>query len=447
MYTKHMNTANISTIPAQASDGLAARRATLDMLQLVLQQRKPLEQAADECKALRALTPQNKAFALRLTKTVCRRLGQLDDLIAHFLKSSLPLDATEIGNILRLGMAETLFAGIPAHASVNSAVELAKETHFPGLSGLVNAVLKRASKEAADYSYSQDSFTLILPEWFRTELVSAYGEETARAIHAAQLTEPPLDLSAKTPTTAMAEKLGAELLPTGSLRLAQSPALETLDGYRQGEWWVQDAAAALPAKLLGDVKGSTVLDICAAPGGKTAQLATRGANVIAVDRSAKRLERLNENLLRLHLKAEVLAADATNWQPTQQFSHIMLDAPCSATGTLRRNPDVVLHRNCDDITKLCTLQTRLLERAFSWLSQGGMLIYAVCSLLPAEGERQIELLLKRHADAKLLPVNPDEVGSLSEIITSQGYLRSLPCHMAELGGMDGFFAARLTRTT
>lgn len=441
-----MKAANHSEpLTSSPDDGLASRRVALLLLHSIIGEKKSLEQAVENTPALASLTPQNRAFASRLSKTTLRHLGQIDALIAHFLNNPLPADAVPVTQVLRLGMAEILFVKTPVHACVNCAVELVKETRFAGFSGLTNALLKRASVEAETVMTGQDSFALTLPLWLRERLIAVYGEDKARAIHQAQLAEAPLDLSCKSNPALLAEKLGAVHLPTGTVRLMQSAALESLYGFTQGEWWVQDAAAAIPVLLLGDVEGRGVLDICAAPGGKTAQIAARGAQVTALDRSHNRLQRVYENLRRLELVADVIAADATEWEPEESFSHILLDAPCSATGTLRRNPDVALHRGPEDIAKLTALQEKLLDKAFEWLEPGGTLVYAVCSLLPEEGEAQIERLLARHANAKLLPVKPAEIGNMAELITGQGMFRSLPCHLPDKGGTDGFFAARITK--
>jgi 16S rRNA (cytosine967-C5)-methyltransferase len=242
-----------------------------------------------------------------------------------------------------------------------------------------------------------------------------------------------------------AEKLNAKLLPTGSLRLNASGRIEAMDGFDEGEWWVQDAAAALPTKLLGDVKDRDVLDLCAAPGGKTLSLASRGARVTALDRSGPRLDRLRQNLERLSLSAEIITEDATKFAPERTWDAILLDAPCTATGTARRHPDVLHLKSAADRDRLAALQARLLAHSATLLSVGGTLVYCTCSLEPEEGPKQIEAFLAEHSEFARAPIKADEIGGLAECLTAQGDLRTLPCHLGEEGGLDGFFAARLVR--
>ncbi len=236
------------------------------------------------------------------------------------------------------------------------------------------------------------------------------------------------------------------MLPTGSLRRQAGGPIANLPGYDEAAWWVQDAAAALPAKLLGDVSGEVVLDLCAAPGGKTAQLASAGAHVIALDRSPRRIERLNANLNRLRLDAETLVADAIQWRPQHAVKHVLLDAPCTATGAIRRHPDVPHLKTPEDVSRLASVQERLLNAAIEMLAPGGVLVYCTCSLEAQEGKLQIERLLARGAPVKRIPVEADEIGGLKQCISAEGDLRTLPCHLTEIDGIDGFFAARLVRT-
>jgi 16S rRNA (cytosine967-C5)-methyltransferase len=239
--------------------------------------------------------------------------------------------------------------------------------------------------------------------------------------------------------------LQAELLPTGSLRRAAGGAIDVLPGFAEGAWWVQDAAAALPARLLGEVAGRPVIDLCAAPGGKTLQLAAAGARVTAIDRSAPRLERLRQNLARLGLHADVLAADAAEYRPPEPAAAVLLDAPCSATGTIRRHPDVARTRRPGDLAALAGVQDRLLDAALAMLRPGGLLVYCVCSLQPEEGPARIDALLQRDTGVERLPIAAAEIGGLAAAITADCDLRTLPSHWAEIGGLDGFFACRLRR--
>ncbi len=334
---------------------------------------------------------------------------------------------------------------MPDHADVDIAVQLAQndpKLHHAG--GFINAVLRRVARER-DMILSQDDPWLDTPTWLEERWVAQYGEPTARRIAEAHRAMASVDLTVKRDPAAWAERLGGVLLPTGSVRLVERTSIRELPGYEEGAWWVQDAAAALPARLLGATPGERVADLCAAPGGKTAQLAAAGAEVLAVDRSARRLKRLEENLARLGLQAQTRAVDAEKLDEPP-FDAILLDAPCSATGTIRRHPDVAWTKSPDDIRKLSGLQARLLDKAAGLLRPGGRLVYCVCSLEAEEGERQAESFLARHPHFARRPVAASEVGGLSECVTETGDLRTLPFHLAlsghDRGGLDGFFVAR-----
>jgi 16S rRNA (cytosine967-C5)-methyltransferase len=332
---------------------------------------------------------------------------------------------------------------VAPHAAIGLAVEQAKASRaVRHLAGLVNAVLRRVNEHKAAILAEQDASRLNTPEWLWRRWVQAYGDETAARIATAHLEEPPLDLSAKADAADLAARLSGAALPWGTVRLAVKGRIEDIDGYEEGAWWVQDAAAAMPALLLGDVAGLRVADLCAAPGGKTAQLAARGAHGTAVDISASRLRRLKENLERLHLEAEIVQANVGDWSPPELFDAVLLDAPCSATGTIRRNPDIPYLKSEADIAALARVQARLLAHALSLLKPGGALVYATCSLEPEEGEAQIEAALASRGDIALAPVRADALGLPPDAITPAGMLRTLPFHG---GGMDGFFAARLVR--
>ena len=382
---------------------------------------------------------RDRAFARLLTATTLRRKGQIDQVLGKFLEKSPP---PAIEDVLRLAAAQLLFLETPPHAVVDRSVDLAKKLGLPAFAPLVNAVLRRISTEGAALVAAQDESRLNVPDWLWQQWSAAYGDKTAQAIALAHLAEPPLDL---TPLyDEWAERLSAETLFTGSLRLEKGGAVEKLPGYEEGGCWVQDAAATLPARLLKPKAGEHIADLCAAPGGKTAQLAAAGAVVTALDRSARRLTRLSENLARLKLDATTVVADAAAWQPPHLFDKILLDAPCSATGTLRRHPDVAWSKQPDDIVKLAATQDRLLAAAGAMLKPGGILLFCTCSLQPEEGAARIEPLLK-DTKYRRLPVRAEEVGGLGQLISPQGDLRTLPCHLAEIGGMDGFFAARLQK--
>ena len=437
--------------PDNAMPGLAARQGTVALIGAVLTSRRALDEAfAAEAAGgvLARAAPRDRAFARAIAATVMRRLGTIDHVIGAMLDKELPKRAGPARNILRAGTAELLFLRVPAHAAVAMNVETAdRDAAAKHYKALINAVLRRLTREGDAMFAALDTERLDTPDWLWESWVGAYGEETARRIIRAHYENPPLDLSVKDETASRdwAEALGAAVLPTGTLRLEEAGRVEELPGFGEGAWWVQDAAAALPAKLLGEVAARDVLDLCAAPGGKTAALAAAGANVTALDRSKQRLERLDENLARLHLSAKTVMADAANWSPGRQWDLILLDAPCSATGTARRHPDVLQLKSPADRDKLAALQTRLLDHAARLLAPGGTLVYCTCSLEPQEGERQIGTFLARHEEFARMPVTPDEVGGIGEIVTGEGDLRSLPCHMGIEGGMDGFYAARLTR--
>jgi 16S rRNA (cytosine967-C5)-methyltransferase len=434
------------------SAGLDARAVAVDLLGEVLERRRPLDEALREHGKLSALDARDRAFARHLVATSLRRLGQLDAALAGLLARPLKPRLERLRQVLRLGLCQILFLDTPAHAAVDTSVRLAAQAGFAGHRGLVNAVLRRADRELrpaiAEQEASGEAGRLNTPAWLWDALVAAYGEATALAVARAHLAEPPLDLTLKDPSAAAdwAARLGARVLPTGGLRLAPGQGdVAKLAGYREGAWWVQDAAAGLPARLIPGPAGRTVVDLCAAPGGKTAQLAAAGAEVIAVERDAARLARLSRNLDRLALTAATVEADATAWRPPAPVSAVLLDAPCSATGTLRRHPDVAWLKGPRQIAPLRALQDRLLAAASAMLAPGGLLVFATCSLLPEEGPARIAALLDGGAPFARAPIAGHEVGGLDELITAAGELRCLPSQLAELGGLDGFYACRLRR--
>ena len=390
------------------------------------------------------LPARDRAFARLLVLTVLRRRGQIDDVLAHFLEKPLPPRRRRDLQALRVGAAQLLFLGTPGHAAVHATVAAAGSSP---LKGLVNAVLRRAAEEGPAIVRNHDAPRCNAPEWLWTLLCGAYGEQTGRAVAAAHLAEPPLDLTVRGDAAQWADRLGGRVLPTGSVRIAGAGRVADLAGFDAGGWWVQDAAAALPAALLlgalGDPAGARIADLCAAPGGKTAQLAAAGAAVFAVDRSGERLARLQANMARLGLHVEAVAADATAWRPPEPFDAVLLDAPCSATGTIRRNPDLPWRKDARSAAALLEAQDRLLDAAVAMLAPGGVLVFCTCSLDPREGPERIAALLARTRGLEPIGVRAEEVGGLDELISSDGNLRTLPCHLSAEGGMDGFFAARL----
>jgi 16S rRNA (cytosine967-C5)-methyltransferase len=429
--------------------GLPARALALDLLAAVLDRGRPLDEAWAAHPGLGKLEPRDRAFARHLTATTLRRLGQIDDLLGRCLRKPLPKALAPVRHALRIGAAQRLFLDTPAHAAVDSSVALVRTLGHESHTGLVNAVLRRIAKEGPAWLAAQDVERLNTPGWLWRSWQAAYGDATTRAIAAAHRAEPPLDLTLRhdADADAWAERLDAAVLPTGSLRLAATRAVESLPGFADGVWWVQDAAAALPAKLLLGARGDrrTVADLCAAPGGKTAQLADAGLDVIAVDRAAPRLQRLRDNLTRLHLCATVAQADATEWRPAHPVDAVLLDVPCSATGTIRRHPDVAQLKRPGDIAALAAMQDRLLRAAAAMLAPGGVLLFCSCSLQPEEGPERIAALLRDEPRFARQPIAPDELPDLAAAITTDGDLRTLPCHWAERGGIDGFYAARLLR--
>ncbi len=433
--------------PAQhVTEPPSARGVAVDLIGAVLRRKRPLDDAIDDSHEMSALAPRDRAFARLLVATVLRRLGQIDALIAHCLNTPLPPRAAMVHDMLRLGIAQLLFLRTPPHAAVATSVDLAGVRGFPTYKGLVNAVLRRLSLEGPGLVAEQDAPKLDTPQWLWEVWRAAYGDDTARAIATAHLKEAPLDISVRGNAKEWAQRLEASLLPTGTLRRNSGGAIMSLPGYQEGAWWVQDAAAAIPATLLGPIVGKRVIDLCAAPGGKTSQLAAAGGTVTAIDRSPRRLQRLKANLARLHLEAECLVADAAAWQPPELSLYVLLDAPCTATGAIRRHPDVPHLKTPDDVARLAAVQEKLLDSAIRMLAPGGTLVFCTCSLEPEEGARQIARVLAQGAPVSRRPVAPEEVGGLRECITAEGDLRTLPCHLAEIDGLDGFFAARLVRT-
>lgn len=430
----------------------SARAVALDILSAVVDRHISLDAALAGSAALNTLSPRDRAFARLLVTTTLRRLGQIDALINEKLSRPLPKRQTQVRAALRLGVAQLVFLGTPAHAAVDGSVNLVRRRGRAGMSGLVNAVLRALARETPLTGIASASGSdLNTPAWLRQSWRDTYGAETAAAIMAAHAAEPPLDLTLApgVDAPAWAARLDGELLPTGTLRRRGGGLIGELAGYADGAWWVQDAAAALPAKLFEEVRGRHVIDLCAAPGGKTAQLAAAGATVTAVDISAERLRLVDENMKRLGLAAETVCADATQFAPAAPVDAILLDAPCSSTGTIRRHPDIAWLKTASDVAAAATLQARLLDAALTMLAPGGTLVYAVCSLQPEEGPAQIEALLARTDVVARAPIGVGEVTGIDQLsppaVTDQGDLRTLPCHLADAGGMDGFYVARLKR--
>lgn len=422
-----------------------ARQVALDLIGAVLRRKRPLDDAIEDNPEMAALSVRDRAFARLLVATVLRRLGQIDALIADCLNTPLPPRAALVHDVLRLGIAQLLFLRTPPHAAVATSVDIAHSRGFLSHKGLVNAVLRRLGVEGAVRVEGQDAPRLNTPDWLWRSWTRAYGGEMARAIATAHLKEAPLDLTMRVDDDSWDERLQATRLPTGTLRRPSGGSVMSLPGYTEGAWWIQDAAAALPARLFGPLDRLHVVDLCAAPGGKTAQLAKAGARVTAVDRSTRRLDRLVSNLHRLALPVEAVAADALTWRPPEPADAVLLDAPCTATGAIRRHPDVPHLKTTDDVARLSVVQENLLRAALEMVRPGGMLVYCTCSLEPEEGSERVESLLRSGAPVERRPLHPDEIDAPGEWITTKGDLRTLPCHLSEYDGIDGFYGARLVR--
>jgi len=419
--------------------GLVARQGALHLISAVLDRGDMLDEAG-----MRG-SPAERAEAHGLADVTLRRLGQIDAVLERFVDK---MPKTPVSHILRLMAAELIFVGTAPHAAVDLGVRMVKRVRGASkFSGMVNAVGRRLAEHGAEIAAGQDAALLNASDWLREELSADWGGEAARAMAVAHLTPAPHDLTLANPAKAEALPIEATVLPSGSLRLTARPQISALPGYNEGAWWLQDAAAALPARLIAQPDGKRVLDVCAAPGGKTLQLAAAGAQVTALDISARRIERVTENLTRTGLTAEIVVADALGWTPPMLFDAILLDAPCSSTGTIRRHPDLPRRQGGIDLAALTTLQARLLDRTAKWLVPGGVLVFCTCSLFKAEGEDQAHGFLERNTDFERAPIDPVEAGIPAEFITSEGDLRTRPDFWAELGGIDGFFAARFRRKT
>ena len=420
----------------------ASRSVAFDLLRSVTAKNKSYDDAMVLHDGFRRLPLRDRAFVRKIVTTALRRLGQIDALISHCLKRDLPTKAIVVHDILRIAVTEIVFLKFPPHAAVDSAVTLVGSRNFPKLMGLTNAVLRRLVTEGQEL-LNRFPEALNIPKWMLESWKRAYGDTDTQEIIVSLLREPSLDITVKNNKEFWADKLDADVLSLGSLRKRFDGRIEEMPGFAEGEWWVQDAAAAIPVSLLGDVSGMQILDICAAPGGKTAQLAAAGAIVTAIDRSSGRLKRLEKNLIRLGLQANIVTADVTEWVCNKKFDAVLLDPPCSATGTIRRHPDILYSKTTNDLAKLVRLQESLLVRSSQLVKPGGKLIFCTCSLEVEEGESQIERFLSTSNSFKRQTIKDNEVGGHSPFINEQGDLRTLPFYLKEVGGIDGFFASRL----
>ena len=421
--------------------GVEARVAAGILLNAALDGRGGMD-AAQAFREVSSLPAPDRAFARAVAMAALRRLGEIDQILDRKLQKSPPL---AVRTILRVALAQTLVLETPAFAAVSTAVKLAeRDTKTRPYKNLVNAVLRGIDREGPGLTTAESN----LPEWLIARWRAVYGEATVTGLALAAREEPATDVSLKpeVDAAALAEALEGEILPGGTIRTKRRGDLATWPGFEDGVWWVQDAAAAVPVRLLAPQAGEQVVDFCAAPGGKTLQIAASGASVVALDRSTQRLKRLHENLARTELKAEVVAVPAEDWEDDRTFDAVLLDAPCTATGTFRRNPEVLRATKPADVAKLADVQHRLLDAAAERVKPGGRLIYCVCSLEREEGETQIIAFLRRNPAFRTTPAVPANIGAPEEALTPEGWLRILPSMWAEKGGLDGFFVARLERT-
>ncbi len=431
--------------PARASrppQPPSPRYAAQQVLHQVLDRRRPLDEAIIEEPTWLKIHGRDRGFARLLVMTVLRRLGQIDDAIGRFVQREPEGKDAYVKNVLRLAAAQLMFLDTPPHAAVDQATTM---TRGAGMKSMVNAVLRRLSESRSTLFHEQDAEKLNLPDWLWRSWCEAYGEAATRAIIRTHMQDPPLDITLRSgefPEN-WAERLEGRLLPSGTIRIAKTTHVPSLAGFGQGVWWVQDAAAALPAKLFGDVRSKSIVDLAAAPGGKTLQLVAAGAKVTAVDQSRERLERLFENLERTNMSADTDVADGRYWKPRTPVDGVLLDAPCSTTGTARRHPDVLWNKTPNAVASITQMQDALLKNAASMVKPGGTLVYACCSLQPEEGPMRIEAFLRRRPQWARQPVGKGEVPGIAEFVTPDGDLRTLPSHWAGQGGIDGFFIARL----
>jgi 16S rRNA (cytosine967-C5)-methyltransferase len=414
-------------------ENVTPRSLALELLLAVARKRESLDTLLPQLYES-DLSGPDKGFARQLLMSTLRHHGQLGALVEGYLERPLEPKLVPVDWLLRMGAAQLLVLKTPAHAAIDTSVQLCKRLGFMHQAGMVNAILRKISANEPALAPAEYN----LPSWLKGAWRKSYGREASALMAEQCLMEPPLDVFCKPDISLEGEELLAY-----SRRLANQDMTQ-LDRYDDGAFWAQDVAASLAVRAMGDVAGMRVLDLCAAPGGKTLQLCAGGAEVVAVDRSDKRLERLRENLARTQMTADLVVADMLNWQPEGPFNAVLLDAPCSATGTVRRHPDLLLRKTAKDITEMVALQREILHAIMGWLPADTPLIYAVCSLQPEEGEAQMEWLLSQHKDLRVEPITITDLPA--EWLTPEGYIRTLPHYLGDKGGMDGFFVAKLRRT-
>ncbi|MGC4392244.1 RsmB/NOP family class I SAM-dependent RNA methyltransferase [Agrobacterium sp. M50-1] len=430
----------------QDKPGLAARIAATRILAAVLEKKTSLDGMLDSENGnpvYRALSLADRALVRAIVNSALRHLPRIETALSILLDGPLPQGARSLHHVLVVGAAQILYLDVPDHSAVDLAVEQAhRDPRNRRFVKLVNAVLRRLGREKAEIEKAVADVP-VLPDWFYARLVSAYGNEVAQRISQAQLTPSSIDLTIKAYPALWAEKLGGTLMPNGSVRLGEFEGqIPSLEGFAEGAWWVQDLAASMPVRLLGDISGKRVADLCAAPGGKTAQLALAGARVTALDQSGNRLRRLRENLDRLGLNAETVEANMLKYQPEQLFDAVLLDAPCSSTGTLRKHPDVCWTKDENDIAKLAALQGQMLRQALTLVVPGGLVVFSNCSLDPSEGEEMIAQVLAENPGVERVAVRREDWPGMEAAINADGDLRTTP---DMFGGVDGFFSSVLRK--
>lgn len=453
MSRNHSNKKSSRNVNQDRREGdiLWPRRVALNILERFWNGDTFLDALFDTHSDFAKLDSRNRNFVRMLVTTAIRRNGQVEDIMRRgFAKPDQKVSPDIVRYILHLGITQIVFMNVADHAAVNTSVDLAVKCGAKRAKGFINAVLRRAVENGKQWTTEQDIPRLNTPKWLLDIWSKDYGKAEAVEIAQASLSEAPLDFTVKDPIDRdhWAEALGAQTLPTGTLRRNENALVSELSGFNEGAWWIQDAAAALPVRLLGDTLNKTVVDLCAAPGGKTLQLASNGAKVFAVDRSAKRMKRLEENIKRVgveqHVQCEV--ADSTLWQPPEPLDIVLLDAPCTATGTIRRNPDAPWLKSAQDIDSMIHIQRDILNNAVKMIKPGGTLLYCTCSLQKDEGERQVMDFLQNHNDFSVQAIEAEDVPGLEKGITQDGFLRILPYYLAAHGGIDGFFIARLKKS-
>lgn len=430
----------------QDKPGLSARIAATRILAAVLEKKTSLDgmlDAENGNPVYRSLSIADRALVRAIVNSALRHLPRLEATLSMLLDGPLPQGARSLHHVLLVGAAQMIYLDVPDHSAVDLAVEQAhRDPRNKRFVKLVNAVLRRLGREKADIAQAIAKIP-VLPEWFYERLVAAYGEEVAARISEAQLTPSSIDLTVKSNPALWAEKLGGTVLPNGSVRLGEFEGqIPSLEGFSEGQWWVQDLAASMPVKLMGDVSGKRVADLCAAPGGKTAQLALAGAKVTALDQSGNRLKRLKENLARLGLSAETVEVNMLKFDPEDRFDAVLLDAPCSSTGTLRKHPDVCWTKDAGDIAKLAALQGQMLRYALGLVKPGGIVVFSNCSLDPSEGEEMVAAVLAENPEIQRVPVRKEQWPGMEAAITADGDLRTTP---DMFGGVDGFFSSVLRK--